>query len=84
MWKKKLGRELKVDYWARRLFERLDDRQIDRVFDIVKDYGIDKALLRAQDLSFDWHSQAILRLMGYGVLAKAVNVVKLPLRAGKS
>lgn len=84
LWKKKLGRELKVDYWARRLFERLDDRQIDRVFDIVKDYGIDKALLRAQDLSFDWHSQAILRLTGYGVLAKAVNVVKLPLRAGKS
>ena len=32
-WKKRLGRELKIGYWARRMFERLSDGQIDRIFD---------------------------------------------------
>ncbi len=78
LWRKKLGQELKIDYWARKLFERLDDRQIDRVFAIVKDNGIEQALLRVKDLSFDWHGKAILRLMGHQVISKAVNVFKLP------
>ncbi|MEE9173415.1 MAG: NAD(P)/FAD-dependent oxidoreductase, partial [Thermoplasmata archaeon] len=30
-WKKKLGRELRVGYWARKLYERLSDGQIDRI-----------------------------------------------------
>ena len=58
-WRKKLGRELKIGYWARKLFERLSDRQIDRIFEIVKANGIDEALLEAEDLSFDWHSQTM-------------------------
>ena len=77
-WKRKLGRELKIGYWARKLFERLSDSQIDRLFDIIKGKGIDEALLKAKDLSFDWHSQAILRLLGRTVVAKAIGMVKLP------
>ena len=79
-WKKKLGRELKIGYWARKLFERLSDRQIDRIFEIVKANGIDEALLKAEDLSFDWHSKTVLRLMGYQMVSKAINVIKLPFR----
>ena len=79
-WKKKLGRELKIGYWARKLFERLSDRQIDRIFEIVKTNGIDEALLKAEDLSFDWHSKTVLRLMGYQMVSKAINVIKLPFR----
>ena len=82
-WRKRLGRELKIGYWARKLFERLSDRQIDRIFEIVKANGIDKALLSAKDLSFDWHGKAILRLIGHQVVSRAIDVVKIPFRAGE-
>jgi digeranylgeranylglycerophospholipid reductase len=79
-WRRRLGRELQTGYWARKLFERLSDRQIDRIFEIVKANSIDQALLKAEDLSFDWHSKTILGLIRYQVVAKAIDVVKLPFR----
>lgn len=82
-WRRKLGRELRIGYWARKLFERLSDRQIDRIFDIIKANGIDKALLEAKDLSFDWHSQAVLKLLGRAVVARVIGVIRLPSKAGK-
>ncbi|MFC2001244.1 NAD(P)/FAD-dependent oxidoreductase [Chloroflexota bacterium] len=81
-WKRRLGQELKIGYWARKLFERMGDRQIDRIFDIVKSNGIDKALLNATDLSFDWHGKVILRLIGHQVVSKAIDLVKIPFRTG--
>ena len=83
-WQKRLRQELKTGYWARRLFERLSDKQIDRLFDIVRTNGIDETLLKAKDLSFDWHSKAIVRLVGHQVVAKAINVVKIPFRTGEN
>ncbi|MFH1016190.1 MAG: hypothetical protein V1771_04250, partial [Chloroflexota bacterium] len=77
-WQQLLGRELRTSYWARKLFEKLSDGQIDKVFDIVKRNGIDEALLKEKDLSFDWHSKAILKLLGHQVVASAVNVFRLP------
>ena len=82
-WRWRLGWELKIGYWARKLFERLSDRQIDRIFDIVKANGIDEALLKAKNLSFDWHSKAILRVIGYTVVSKVVGVMKPPAKTGK-
>jgi geranylgeranyl reductase family protein len=79
-WKKKLGRELTVGYWARRLFERLSQPQLDRIFEIVKSGNIDEAMLKAKDLSFDWHSKTILRLVKYQMVARTMNVIKLPFR----
>jgi len=82
-WRKKLGRELRLGYWARRLFERLSNRQIDRLFEIVKAGGIDEALLKAEDLSFDWHGRTILKLLKYQVVARTLDVIKLPFTAGR-
>jgi len=79
-WKRQLGWELKIGYWARKLFERLSDSKIDRIFDIVKNNGIDEALLSARDLSFDWHGRAILRLMGHRMVSKAMEVIRIPFR----
>ncbi|OGO15914.1 MAG: hypothetical protein A2Z02_06365 [Chloroflexi bacterium RBG_16_48_7] len=81
-WRKKLGQELKTGYRARKLFERLSDKQIDRIFEIIKTNRLDEALLRAEDLSFDWHSKSILRLMGYQMISRALSVIKLPFRIG--
>lgn len=77
-WQQLLGRELMTGYWARKLFEKLSDGQIDKVFDIIKRNGIDEALLKEKDLSFDWHSKTILKLLGHRVVASAVNVFRLP------
>ncbi len=79
-WKKKLGWELKMGYRARRFYEHLSDSQINRIFDIIKSNGIDDVLLKADDLSFDWHSGAILRLVGHGAVSKAIEVMKIPFR----
>ena len=79
-WKKKLGRELTVGYWARKIFEKLSDKQIDRIFEIVKSGNIDEAMLKAPDLSFDWHSKTILRLVRHQLVARTMKIVKLPFK----
>ncbi len=79
-WKGKLGQELMVGYGARKLFERLSDQQIDRLFDIIERDHIDAALLEDQDVSFDWHSQAIMRLLRRAMVARIFGVIRLPFR----
>ena len=81
-WRRKLGRELKIGYWARKSYERLSDQQIDRLFDIIKSNGIDEALLKADDLSFDWHSEAVLRLIGHRAVSKVLGIMKIPFHLG--
>ena len=81
-WKRKLGRELRAGYWARKFYEILSDRQIDRIFDIIKSNGIDEALLKADDLSFDWHGRVVLRLLGHQALSKAIKAMRLPFPSG--
>jgi flavin-dependent dehydrogenase len=81
-WRRKLGQELKIGYYARKFYERLGDRQIDWMFDIIKSNGIDEALLKADDLSFDWHHQAVLRLLGHRVVSKAIKAMKIPFHLG--
>ena len=67
-----------TDYWARKLFERLGDRQLDRLFAVAKANGIDQALMRAKDVSFDWHGRTILALLGYTVVSQAIGLVRTP------
>jgi len=77
-WRKKLGRELEIGYYARKFYERLSDKQVDRVFSLIKSHGIDQALLQAEDLSFDWHGEAVMRLMGHKIVANALQAMKAP------
>jgi len=62
-WKKLLARELRIDRWARRAFERLSDRRMERLFKMVQDSRATESLLNAPDFSFDWHSRIILRAL---------------------
>ncbi|MFC1865298.1 NAD(P)/FAD-dependent oxidoreductase [Chloroflexota bacterium] len=81
-WKKKLARELKICYWARRLYERLSDRQIDKIYDITLDSGIYRTLLESDDLSFDWHGRVISRALRKKALTGALAAMKIPFRIG--
>jgi len=80
-WKKRLGRELRIGCWSRKLFERLNDQQVDRIFEIMKANGMDEALLKAEDLSFDWHGRTLLKLLGHQMVSRALGLIKLPFRA---
>ena len=77
-WKRIIGQELKTGYWARKLFEQLGDRRIEQIFDIVKSHKIDEELLKTRNMSFDWHSKAIMMLLGRAVVAKVLGMAKAP------
>jgi len=81
-WKKRLGRELGMGYRVRKLYQHLSDGQIDRMFNAIAANGMVDLLLKADDVSFDWHSSGLLRMLGRVVISKAVEVVKTPFRPG--
>jgi geranylgeranyl reductase family protein len=83
-WKRKIGHELRIGYWARKVYEHLSDHQIDRIFDIIKSTDLDQALLADNNVSFDWHGRAVLRVLENHLLAKTIKAIKLPFpSAGK-
>ena len=77
-WKKKLGRELRVGYWARRFYERLSDRQIEKIFNIMQSSGILEDLLKAEDLSFDSHGGVVSRVFNYKVFLRTIAAMNIP------
>ena len=77
-WRKKLGRELRVGYWARKVYEHLDDGQIEKIFDIMQSSGIIDDLQKAEDLSFDWHGGAVFRLINYQVVLRTIAAMNIP------
>jgi digeranylgeranylglycerophospholipid reductase len=77
-WRRKLGSELRTGYWARKLLERMNDKQIDRLFKAIKRGSIDDALLKTPEVSFDWHSRTIKQLFKYQMINRTLNIVKKP------
>ncbi|MFC1994476.1 NAD(P)/FAD-dependent oxidoreductase, partial [Chloroflexota bacterium] len=71
-WKKLLGRELKVDYYARKLYEKLSDQQIEQLFNLIQSNGIHESLPKSRDFSFDWHSHIILGAFRHKILRKTI------------
>jgi geranylgeranyl reductase family protein len=62
-WKAKLEREISIGYMARRLYGKLNDHQIERIFDIANSNGIVETLLDSPSFSFDWHGKLILAVI---------------------
>ncbi len=60
LWKAKLGRELRIDYFARRFYNRLSDKRINTMFNIVRDNNIHEKMLQSSYKSFDWHGELVL------------------------
>jgi flavin-dependent dehydrogenase len=57
-WRQRLGREIKIGGFFRRLFEHLKDSEIDDLFRIVRSDGILSAV--TSKARFDWHKDVIL------------------------
>ena len=77
-WKKSLGQEMKICYWARKFYEKLSDNKIERIFDVALSNGVVETLLKADDLTFDWHGRAIVKLAGQAAMSEVFNMIKLP------
>jgi len=74
-WWGKLRSELKTGYRARKLYERLSDWQINKLFDIIRFSRIEQALCKTDDLTFDWHGRVVSRvprLIWNGVFSKVI------------
>ena len=75
-WKGLLDRELQVGYSARRLFEFLGDGHISALVEQASKNGFVSSLANSPDVSFDWHSSMIGKIMGHpglGGLLRLVN-----------
>lgn len=64
-WKDRIGRELRTGYIARRIYEKRSNSQIDRLFNILESKSILESLQESPDISFDWHSKAIVKALQY-------------------
>jgi digeranylgeranylglycerophospholipid reductase len=86
-WKKLLAKELMVGHQARSMYEHLSDSSIDRIFDIMNKNQLAEKLMEYENISFDWHSNAVRHLLQEATLDKLLEGVKLFLpgnRRGKN
>lgn len=67
-WRGRLGSEIRAGHLLRRLFNRLDDADIDEIFRTVGSDGILPML--SQKVRFDWHGDAIYYMLRHPMLAK--------------
>ena len=74
-WKAVLARELEIGYSARRLYEYLGDRQISSLVQQAGSKGICSDLTGGPDMSFDWHSRIIGRVMGHPALGSGLRLI---------
>lgn len=59
-WQLLLGRELKLGYFARRIYEQLGVRELDSLLALTATNGLLK-----DGVKFDWHSDIVSRALGY-------------------
>ncbi|MDD5288995.1 MAG: NAD(P)/FAD-dependent oxidoreductase [Dehalococcoidales bacterium] len=77
-WRRKLARELRTGYWARKAYEMLNDHQVDKAFGLLESTGIIEEFRQAEELSFDWHADVVSRLMGQKLFARALSSIRKP------
>ncbi|MFH1639307.1 MAG: NAD(P)/FAD-dependent oxidoreductase [Chloroflexota bacterium] len=75
-WKNQLGKDITAGTYVRDFFERLSDPQIDNIFRLATICGLQDSL--QDDMLFDWHGKTMVRLMGRGIIARAVKKITVP------
>ena len=75
-WKAIFGRELRIGYYARRLYEALGDHHIERLLNGFLSAHIQHELMSSREFSFDWHSGLILKAMGHRELGEVIRSLR--------
>ena len=63
MWKDKFSSELKSGYYARLLYESLDDKTLNILLEKFANRSFQDKLLSDGGFSFDWHSSVISKTL---------------------
>jgi digeranylgeranylglycerophospholipid reductase len=71
-WHKILSHELTIDYWAHRFYQKLNDKQISHIFDVIERHSIHESFLTSPDISFDWHSKIITEAIKHRSLQRSL------------
>ena len=71
-WKSSFGRELRIGYYARLLYEALGDDQIDSLLNKFFSRPVEQEFMSSRELRFDWHSGVILKAVRHRELGKIV------------
>ncbi len=73
-WKAVFGKELRVGYYARMLFETLTDEQIESLLD---EFLSDGTLLDyiGEDVAFDWHGRVIMKALRYTNIRRVITTL---------
>ncbi|HAL48702.1 MAG: NAD(P)/FAD-dependent oxidoreductase [SAR202 cluster bacterium] len=71
-WKQVIGKELRVGYYARMLFESMDDAQLERLMGLFLSEGVLRELILSPEFSFDWHSGTIMKTVRHGDLGPLI------------
>ncbi len=58
LWRSKLGKELKMGQWARKVLRKLTDKQIDKIFRFVREKVLVREMLERK-VKFDYHLNLI-------------------------
>ena len=74
-WKRLLSNELEVGYSARRVFEFLGDSHISSLIHQASTNGFIAELANSPDVSFDWHSSMIGKVMGHPTFGGVLSLV---------
>ena len=71
-WKQGIGKEFRVGYYARMLFESMSDEQLERLMSLFLSDGMLQDLVLSPDFSFDWHSGIITKTVRHGDLTPVI------------
>ena len=83
-WKERLAKELRIGYYARRLYELFRDRQIDQVHRVIGANGIHQELIESTEVSFDWHGDFIVKAVGHEILGGLINSLRGKALSGRN
>ncbi len=76
-WRARLNRELRIGYWLLRFYQRLSNRNIERLFQIMSRNGVPELIAGLETMPFDWHSTLMVKLLGH----LATNVPRRAIRS---
>jgi geranylgeranyl reductase family protein len=76
IWRARLGKELKIGYWAHRIYRKLDNRHIERLHNFISHNGMPRFIAELEDFPFDWHSELMLKTLKHLVIAIPALAIK--------
>ncbi len=74
LWKKAIKKEILLGYYARKIYGKMNNAQIEKIFQIARNDGI-IPLMREKG-NFDWHSNLILEVMKRIAWKKIIKIAR--------